>query len=146
MRKEAAESPWGAAAFALVSLMLLFLVVDRLGVFSPGPVLRNLEIHARLDHLGEGVLFRVEGDKMTNDVLKARVASWLFSDGTAMAVALEGDMLVQNRLAGDHFVSQEYSARIPSAATTDAGARLRICFVYDPGMSCVEKPFSEIAG
>lgn len=145
MRKEAAESPWGAAAFVVVALMLAFLIVDRLGVFAPGPVLRNLQIHATLDPLGETVLFSVEGDKTTNDTLKARVASWLFSDGTAMAVALDGNLPVQNRQAGDHFVSQQYSARIPSAARTDAGARLRICFAYDPGLSCVEKPFSEIS-
>jgi len=146
MRKEAASSPWGAAAFVVVALMLVFLVVDRLGVFSPGPVLQNLVMHTRVDDFGQAVLFRVEGDKTTNDILRARVAAWLFTDGTAMAVALEGDIPAQNRQAGDHFLSQEYSARIPSAARTDAGVRLRVCFAYDPGLSCVEKPFSEIVG
>ena len=146
LRQDVARSPWGAAAFAATLLMLLFLVVDRLGVLTPGPVLRNLVMHASLDDTGGSVLFRVEGDKATNDTLRARVASWIFSDGTAMAVALEGNPPAQNRLAGDHFVSQEYSARIPPAARTDAGARLRVCLAYDPGMSCVETPFSEIAG
>ena len=146
LRQDVARSPWGAAAFAATLLMLLFLVVERTGGFAPGPVLRNLVMHASLDDTGGSVLFRVEGDKVTNDTLKARVASWIFSDGTAMAVALEGGPPAQNRQAGDHFISQQYTARIPSAARTDAGARLRVCLAYDPGMSCVETPFSQIAG
>lgn len=143
MRKEAAESPWGAAAFVVVALMLVFLIVDRLGVFAPGPVLRNLQIHVTLDPLGATALFRVEGDKTTNDTLRARVASWIFSDGTGISVPLPG--AIQNRQEGDHFLSQEYTAIIPPAVRTDAGAVLRVCFVYDPGMVCVEKPFSEIS-
>jgi len=147
MRKEAAESPWGAFAFAVVFLMLAFLVADRLGAFAPGPVLRNLTMYAGISAASDAVALRIEGDKTTDDVLRARVASWIFSDGTAMAVALDAvEDTVQTRQAGDHFVSQVYSARIPSAARTDAGARLRVCFVYDPGLSCVEKPFSEISG
>lgn len=146
MRRDIARSPWGAAAFAVVFLMLVFLTIDRVGVFAPGPVLQNLVMHTSIDTAGESVLFRIEGDKTTNDTLRSRAASWLFSDGTAMAVAMEGDAPALTRQAGDHFVSQQYTTRIPSAARTDAGATLRVCFAYDPGLSCVERPFSEISG
>jgi len=145
MKRDIARAPWSAAAFGATLLMLAFLVIDRVGVFAPGPVLQNLQIGGTIDATGEAFVFRVSGDKTTNDTLRSRAASWIFSDGTAMAVAMEGAIPTMSRQAGDHFVSQEYTARIPAAARTDTGAVFRVCFVYDPGLSCVQKPFAEMA-
>ena len=144
MAGDVKRSPWGAAAFAATLLILFFLSADRLGWFAPGPVLQHLEIGGNIDATGEAYVFRVSGTKTTDDTLRSRAASWIFSDGTAMAVALEGDAPPQIRQAGDRFVSQPYTARIPNAARTDAGAVLRVCFVYDPGMSCVQKAFTDM--
>lgn len=143
MRREAEESPWGARAFAVVFLMLVFLIIDKVGVFAPGPVLRDLAIEASV--LPDNKLeFSVSGTKVTDDTLRSRAASWIFSDGTPQSIPMPAPSIIFG--AGDRFRSQRVITDIPPAALTDAGTILRICFVYDPGMSCTESRLQDIAG
>jgi len=145
MRRDIGRSPWGAAAFAATLLMLFFLTADRLGWFAPGPVISDMVMigHIERGPAGDEFVFQVSGLKTTNDTLLSRSASWIFSDGTPLLAPIDTPTQA-NRVEGERFMSQVWRTPIPAAVDSDRGAVLRVCFGYDPGMSCVQKAFSDM--
>lgn len=143
------QSPFLAAVFTVIVGSALYLLADAMGVFTPGPVIRGLGFVGIVSD-GQSITFRTEGVKTTNDTIRGQTAAWVFSDGTATPAATPwaGEEIeapvVPIRVAGEYFLSRTYQVTIPAAVFTDRGASFRMCYAYDPGLSCVEVRYADI--
>ena len=148
-KDDARQSPFLAAVFTLIVGAALYLTAEAIGLFTPAPVLRDLAF-VGITTDGETIDFRVEGVKTTNDTIRGQTAAWVFSDGTTIPVATPaaGEAIeappLPIRVAGEYFLSHTYEARVAPAVLTDSGARFRMCYAYDPGLSCVEIRYADI--
>ena len=148
-----------AAGVTFFAFRLVAFYIDRA---APPPVPPVADVRLLdLQRVGGVVQFQVDGLKQTNDVLQPGgiLLSWRFSDRTIAAAGplVRGDGATAGagvrRVAGERFLSSVYTAvvgdtRIVARLTDDAGAQLRLCFIYlAPAavpLSCWETPYALI--
>ena len=157
LREDFSDSPIGGFTFLVVVAVFVFSALKDLGYLEPADPGPPLEATILAQRDGADILFHIEGVKLTDRALVAQVASWVYSDGTAMPVAyvreenpadaLPGTNGGPVRVEGEYFVSGLFRARVHSAVINDPEAQFRVCWVYDAlPVYCAEIAYADIGG